>query len=302
MTKAYMQYDVDADGILTATMDDPDHRVNVMNGAFIDALKALTKKLSSERSLYKGIILTSAKSTFFAGGDLEEILAVSEENRDTYFAKVQLIKEHLRALETQGLPVVAAINGAALGGGYEICLSCHHRIAAQNPKTIIGVPEVTLGLLPGGGGVIRLTRLLGTEAALPILITGKAFSPEVSLANGMIDAIADDNDDMLAKAKAWILNTPSSVQPWDKPNQIAQNNISAESITNAKKEMEARIDANEFTSGPAPSTILKCALKSYSLDFAAAMTLESQCLTDLAVSPSAKKHISAFFEKTRKKK
>ena len=138
MTKAYMQYDVDSDGILTATMDDADGRVNVMNGAFIDALRALTQKLSEERDLYKGVILTSAKSTFFAGGDLQEILAITDETRDVYFEKVQLIKKHLRALETQDLPVVAAINGAALGGGYEICLSCHHRIAAKNPKTIIG--------------------------------------------------------------------------------------------------------------------------------------------------------------------
>ena len=302
MTKAYMQYDLDADGILTATMDDPGHRVNVMNGAFIDALKALTKKLSSERELYKGVILTSAKSTFFAGGDLEEILAVSDQNRDTYFDKVQLIKENLRALETIGLPIVAAINGAALGGGYEICLSCHYRIAAENSKTIIGLPEVTLGLLPGGGGVIRLTRLLGIQAALPKLLTGKAFSPEVSLANGMIDAIAVDNDDMFAKAKAWILDTPSSVQPWDKPNPSTARGTSEDSLASVQKEFEARIDANEFTSGPAPSTILKCALKSKSLDFATALTLESQYLTDLAVSPSAKKHISAFFEKTRKKK
>ena len=298
MTKAYMQYDLDGDGILTATMDDTNGRVNVMNGAFIDALKALTKKLSSERELYKGVILTSAKSTFFAGGDLEEILAVSEQNREAYFDKVQLIKENLRALETLGLPIVAAINGAALGGGYEICLSCHYRIAAKNPKTIIGLPEVTLGLLPGGGGVIRLSRLLGIQAALPKLITGKAFSPEESLANGMIDAIADDNEDMIAKAKAWILNTPSSVQPWDKPDQ----STSANATTDIQKEMEERIESGEFTSGPAPATILKCALESKSLDFATALTLESRYLTDLAVSPSAKKHISAFFEKTRKKK
>ena len=298
MTKAYMQYDVDSDGILTATMDDADGRVNVMNGAFIDALKALTQKLSEERDLYKGVILTSAKSTFFAGGDLQEILAITDETRDVYFEKVQLIKKHLRALETQDLPVVAAINGAALGGGYEICLSCHHRIAAKNPKTIIGVPEVTLGLLPGGGGVIRLTRLLGTKAALPILITGKAFSPEESLANGMIDEIAEDNDDMFAKAKAWILSNPSSVQPWDKPDQSA----SEDTLSDIQKEFETRIEAGEFTSGPAPATILKCALESKPLDFATAMALESQYLTDLAVSPSAKEHISAFFEKTRKKK
>ena len=301
MTKAYMQYDVDADGILTATMDDPDHRVNVMNGAFITGLSALIQKLSSERQLYKGVILTSAKRTFFAGGDLEEIRAVNVENRDTYFTKVQLIKKDFRALETLGIPIVAAINGAALGGGYEICLSCHYRIAAKNLKTIIGLPEVTLGLLPGGGGVIRLSGLLGIHEALPKLLTGKAFSPEEALANGMIDAIADDNDDMLRMAKAWILSTPSSVQPWDKPNQLAQNNISANSISNIKKEMEARIDAGEFTSGPAPSTILQCALESNSLDFAAAMTLESHGLTNLAVSPSSKEHITAFFEKTRKK-
>lgn len=302
MTHAYMHFDVDEDGILTATMNDPDGRVNVMNGAFLSALTALTERLSSEPKQYKGVILTSAKSTFFAGGDLEEILAVSDQNRDAYFKKVQLIKKNLRALETLNLPVVAAINGAALGGGYEICLACHYRIAANNPKTIIGLPEVTLGLLPGGGGVIRLSRLLGLQAALPKLLTGKAFSPEESLANGMIDAIAADNDAVIANAKTWILTTNNFIQPWDRPDQSAPRNTLEASLPDIQKEMETRIEAGEFTSGPAPATILTCAVESQSLEFAAALTLETQYLTDLAVSPSAKQHISAFFEKTRKKK
>ena len=299
MSQAYMHYAIDADGVLTATMDDPNGRVNVMNGVFLKALADIAAKLEAERDRYRGVILTSAKSTFFAGGDLDEILAVNAKNRDAYFNKVEAIKSNFRRLETIGLPLVAAINGAALGGGYEICLACHHRVAADNSKTIIGLPEVTLGLLPGGGGIIRLTRKIGLEAALPFLLTGKALNPHDALNHGLIDEVTSDAASMMAAAKSWIMTNPAPVQPWDEAGfTIPGSTTSIDDVVTATAN---KIKAGEYDTGPAPATILKCATDSVRNDLDTASTLETECLVDLANSAAAKQKIKAFFERTRNK-
>ena len=158
-----MHWAEDADGIVTLTMDDPTSEANIMNEVFEKALTQTVAKLKEEKARIKGIIVTSAKKTFFAGGDLTALIQAKPEHAPIFEQKVTELKALLRALETLGKPVVAAMNGTALGGGLEIALSCHHRIALNNPKAEFGLPEVSLGLLPGAGGVIRTVRMLGIQ-------------------------------------------------------------------------------------------------------------------------------------------
>ena len=162
------RYEKDADGIVTVTMN-MDGPVNSMSSAFRPLYAEMVTRLEAEAGL-KGVILTSGKETFFAGGDLKRLVAVERDQLPALLDEVEGIKADMRRLEKLPVPVVAAINGAALGGGYELCLATNYRIAADTPKSKIGLPEVTLGLLPGGGGVVRLTYLLGLEAAMPLLL------------------------------------------------------------------------------------------------------------------------------------
>ena len=147
-----IRYDLGADGIVLLTLDAPNDPVNTMNAAFQVDLAAVLERLNTEKDKVKGVIFTSAKSTFFAGGDLRWLITAKPADAPVFFESIQKLKALLRGLEKLGRPVVAAMNGSALGGGLELALSCHHRVCLDNPKIEIGFPEVTLGLLPGGGG------------------------------------------------------------------------------------------------------------------------------------------------------
>ena len=173
-----IQWDKDADGIVTLTMDDPNGSANVMNEHYGKSMHKTVERLVAEKDSITGVVITSAKKTFFAGGDLKTIIQAGPENAGEVFANVEGIKRDLRALETLGKPVVAAINGAALGGGLEITLACHHRIIADVQGLVVGLPEVTLGLLPGGGGVTRTVRMFGIQNAfMNVLSQGPGSSP-----------------------------------------------------------------------------------------------------------------------------
>src|SRR5690606_23213799 len=148
-------------------------------------------------------IVTSAKKTFFAGGDLNELIRVTKADAKSFYDMILNIKGQLRRLETLGKPVVAAINGAALGGGWEICLACHHRIALDNSSVQLGLRAVPLGPVRGGAGVGRMVRLLGLEKALPDLAEGKEVRPDAAVKAGLIHDIAATPEEMLSKARAW---------------------------------------------------------------------------------------------------
>ena len=148
-----IKYEKNADNIVILTLDSSGQSANTMNAEFRDALDEVSQKLKAETDL-KGIIFRSAKKTFFAGGDLDELIQVQPEHATEFFKMIEKLKGDLRTIETLGVPVVAALNGTALGGGWEIALGCHYRIAINDPKTKFGLPEVTLGLLPGGGSIV----------------------------------------------------------------------------------------------------------------------------------------------------
>lgn len=292
------KYDKDADGIVTVTMD-MTGPVNSMNAEFNAAWKVMMEKLEVEEGL-TGVVIASAKSTFFAGGDLNGLLATTVEQTEEFFNTLQDLKVDMRRLEKLPVPVVSAINGAALGGGFEICLSTNHRIAYNHKSVLLGLPEVSLGLLPGGGGVVRMVNLLGLQNALPYLLEGKKVTPEKALKAGMIHEVVDSLDQLIPRAKAHIAahkdDPAAAVQPWDtKGFKIPGGSASSPKL--AQMLMGAPAMLAKTTRGllPAPEKILDCAVEAARLDFETALTIESRGLTYLAVTPEAKNMISTFF-------
>ncbi|MEX3101109.1 3-hydroxyacyl-CoA dehydrogenase NAD-binding domain-containing protein [Streptomyces sp. ST1015] len=298
MNSTTIRWEQDREGVVTLVLDDPDQSANTMNAAFRASLAAVTDRLEAEKDTIKGVIVTSAKKTFFAGGDLRDLIRVTPETAQELFDGGLEIKRNLRRIETLGKPVVAAINGAALGGGYELALACHHRIALDTPGTKIGCPEVTLGLLPGGGGVVRTVRLLGiADALLKVLLQGTQYSAPRALQNGLIDDVADTREELLAKARAFIDAHPASQQPWDRPgyripggtpaNPKFAANLPAFPATLRKQTANAPY--------PAPRRILAAAVEGAQVDFESAQVIEARYFVELAAGQTSKNMIQAFF-------
>lgn len=295
MTDA-IRYEKGQDGIVVLTMDMPGQSANTMNAVYREAMAGIVDRLEAEKDAIAGVIVTSAKKTFFAGGDLNELVKVTRADATAFYQMVLGIKAQLRRLETLGKPVVAAINGAALGGGWEICLACHHRIALDAPGVLLGLPEVTLGLLPGGGGVVRMVRLLGIEKALPYLAEGKKVRPDTALKAGLIHAIASDRDDLMAKARAWIAANPNPVQPWDeKGYKIPGGTPSSPNV--AQMLAIAPSVLRDKTKGcfPAPEKILCAAVEGAQVDFDTAQLIETRYFTELTTGQVAKNMIGTFW-------
>lgn len=296
-------YEKDADGIVTVTMDMAGP-VNSMSAEFNPLLKEMVEKLEKEEGM-TGVVLASAKKTFFAGGDLNALLATKEDQAEAGFNTLEAMKADFRRLEKLPVPVVAAINGAALGGGYELCLSTNYRIAYNHKSVQIGLPEVSLGLLPGGGGVVRMVSLLGLQNALPFLLEGKKVIPEKALKAGMIHETVESLDELLPRAKAYILETKSleqkdkeaaAIQPWDQKGfKIPGGNASSPKLAQVLMGASAMLAQKTRGLLPAPEQILDCAVEAARLDFETALRIESRCLAYLTTTPQAKNLISTFF-------
>lgn len=295
MTDA-IDYQKGQDNIVVLTIDMPGQSANTMNAVYREAMAATVDRLEAEKDSICGVIITSAKKTFFAGGDLNELIKVTKADASDFYHMVLGIKAQLRRLELLGKPVVAAINGAALGGGWEICLACHQRIALDNSSVQIGLPEVTLGLLPGGGGVVRMVRLLGLEKALPFLAEGKKVRPDAALKAGLIHQLATDKDDMMAKARAWISDNPNAKQPWDTPGyKIPGGTPSSPNV--AQMLAIAPSVLRDKTKGcfPAPEKIMCAAVEGAQVDFDTAQLIETRYFTELTTGQVAKNMIGTFW-------
>src|SRR3954449_658984 len=183
------------DGVVNLVLDDPNQSANTMNADFGASMKKTAERLEAEKDSIAGVVITSAKKTFFAGGDLNDLKKVTPENAAEFGAMVRDGKAVLRRLETLGKPVVAAINGAALGGGFEIALACHHRIVVDDSKAVVGFPEVQLGLLPGAGGVVRTVRMLGiVDALMQLLLQGQRLRPAEAKELGVVDEVVAERE------------------------------------------------------------------------------------------------------------
>ncbi|WP_059005920.1 3-hydroxyacyl-CoA dehydrogenase NAD-binding domain-containing protein [Streptomyces specialis] len=293
-----IRWDRDADDIVTLTLDDPDQSANTMNAAFIASLTAVVDRLADEAESVRGVIVTSAKKTFFAGGDLRDLISARPEHAESVFEGGMRIKRALRKLETLGKPVVAAINGAALGGGYEIALACHHRVALDAPGSKIGLPEVTLGLLPGGGGVTRTVRLMGiTDALLKVLLEGRQYAPARALEAGLVHELAADRDEMLAKARAFIDANPDARQPWDVkgyriPGGTPSNPKFAANLPAFPSNLRKQLNGAPY---PAPRNIMAAAVEGSQVDFETAQIIEGRYFTELVTGQTSKNMTQAFF-------
>lgn len=291
-------YDKDANGVVTVTMD-MEGPVNSMSPAFLPLLRDTVAKLETESGL-TGVVLASAKKTFFAGGDLNSLCQVTAESAEMFFSEAQAIKAEFRRLEKLGKPVVAVINGAALGGGLELTLACHYRIAWDNKAVQLGFPEVTLGLLPGGGGVVKTIYLMGLMAANEYLIEGKRIAPAKAKEAGFIHETVANVDDLIPRAKAWIAenheNEAAHTQPWDtKGYKIPGGNANHPGVAQLLPVASAMIAQKTRGLLPAPVKILDVAVSAMRVDFDTAMRIESRGLTELALTPVAKNMINTFF-------
>jgi len=291
-------YEKDADGIVTITMDMAGP-VNSMVPEFTPMLDETVDRLQAEEGLV-GVVLTSAKSTFFAGGDLNGLCQVDDSNVEEFFLGVEEIKRVFRRMEKMPVPFVAAINGAALGGGLELALACNHRIAWQDRAVQIGFPEVTLGLLPGGGGVVKGIYLMGLLGANEYLLEGKRVTPEKALEAGLINETVATLDELVPRAKAYILenkdNAAAAVQPWDtKGYKIPGGSINSPAVAQMVPVATAMLRQKTRGLLPAPEKILDLAVSTLKVDFDTAMRMESRGLAYLANTPQAKNLINTFF-------
>jgi 3-hydroxyacyl-CoA dehydrogenase/enoyl-CoA hydratase/3-hydroxybutyryl-CoA epimerase len=293
-----IRWEQDAGGIVTLVLDDPNQSANTMNAAFAESLDAVLERLDAEIEQITGVIVTSAKKTFFAGGDLRDLVRATPDGAEEVFAGSMRIKRRLRRLETLGKPVVAAINGAALGGGYEITLACHHRIALDDPGLKIGCPEVTLGLLPGGGGIVRTVRLLGVaDALLKVLLQGRQYAPQRALEAGLIHEVAADREDLLARARAFIRANPASRQPWDTPGYKIPGGTPKSPAFAANLPAFAANLSKQLAGAPypAPRAILAAAVEGTQVDIDTAFVIEGRYFTELVCGRISTNMTQAFF-------
>ena len=302
MSENMIRYERDDQGIVTLTMDDPGAGANTMNDTYIASMGETIDRLEAEREDITGVVLTSAKKTFFAGGNLTDLQSVTPETAGEFFEGIEGIKAQLRRLEQLGKPVVAAINGAALGGGLELALATHHRIAVNDPKIKLGLPEVTLGLLPGGGGVTRLVRMLGIqEALMGWLLQGQQYAPAKAHAKGVIDQLVDSQDELVPAAKAWIRehkdDETAAVKPWDvKGHKIPGGTPSVPKFAMNLPAFPANL-RKTLKGAPtkSPRAILSAAVEGSQVDFDTASRIESRYITELAAGRESTAMIQAFF-------
>ena len=299
MAENTITWDKDADGIVTLTLDDPTGSANVMNEHYQESMHKAVERLVAEKDSITGVVVTSAKKTFMAGGDLKGMITIGPENAGEAFAMVENVKRDLRTLETLGKPVVAAINGAALGGGLEIALACHHRIAADVKGSQIGLPEVSLGLLPGGGGVTRTVRMLGIQNAfVSVLSQGTRFKPAQAKELGLIDEVLPTIDELVPAAKAWIKANPEAhTQPWDAKGYKMPGGTPASPALAAILPSFPALLRKQLKGAPmpAPRAILSAAVEGAQVDFDTASRIESRYFTELVTGHVAKNMIQAFF-------
>ncbi len=288
---------VDADGIALITMDSPGRSMNVLGPDVETELAAIVDKIVTDATI-RGAIITSGKPSFLAGYDLTEFLR----SFGPQLTPVQVYENFtglgrlLRRIETCGKPFVAAINGLALGGGLELCLACHYRVIADDPKAFIGLPEVKVGLLPGGGGTQRMPRLIGVTQALPYLLEGSNIAAAEAKKVGLVHEVAPTGE-LIAAAKRWLMGSPVAVQPWDQkgyrvPGGVAFASAGATQTFMGATALVARKTLHNY---PAPAAILSCVYEGTLLPIEKGLEIESKYFARLVTGPVARNLIRTMF-------
>ncbi|MEM9931883.1 MAG: enoyl-CoA hydratase/isomerase family protein, partial [Bacteroidota bacterium] len=290
-----INYRKDTDDIVTLILDMSGRVSNLLNHELVAAFQPVIQHLQEEKAAgrLRGVIITSAKKDFLQGGDLAYLQELKDPEKA--FTAAQQLKAFLRDLERPGVPVVAAINGDAIGTGFELALACHHRIAVGNPKTRLGHPEVKIGLIPSGGAVIRLMWLLGIERAYPLLLEGRRYSPQEALKVGIIDDLADDATDLIRKAKSWLLSHPPTRRPWDEEGGTIPGGTAAEpNLGHRIRLLTARLSANTNDLYPAKRAIIDLLAEGSKVDFETALRLDSRYYANIVTGEVSDNMISTF--------
>jgi 3-hydroxyacyl-CoA dehydrogenase / enoyl-CoA hydratase / 3-hydroxybutyryl-CoA epimerase len=282
-----IRWSLGGDRILQLTMDDPTQRTNTMTDDFLRALRRTIRRLEAEKESYDGVVLTSGKGTFMAGGDLTALMDAGLEDVPATRRRLDSYKDAFRRLEVLGKPVVAALNGTALGGGLEVALACHRRIALDLPDSRLGLPEVTWGLLPGAGGTTRVVRMLGvTESMAQVLVEGRSYSPAGALSIGLVDEVVATRDELQERARSWIRANPAATQPWDRHGYSVPRSTSVADLW--RNPTDPRLM-------PAPAAVLAAAIEGSVTDLERAFAIETTYCADLICGRTSTNLIRVLF-------
>ena len=296
MTFTTLRYALNPQGIATVTFDEPGSPVNTMKPEWQADMLALADQLHADQAALKGVLLTSAKTTFFAGADLKGVLKLQASDAAAGFVGIEAVKKAFRRIETMGKPVVALLQGAALGGGWEVALIAHARFALDQPKILFGLPEVTLGLIPGATGITKMTRLLGLMAAQPYLMEGKLFNPSEALSLGLVDGLASSPEQLMDLALAYIHDNPQVQQPWDRKGyKMPGGSVNSPAVANGLAVAPAMLFNKAHGLYPAAQAILESMVEGAQVDYDTATRIESRKLAKVMVSQTTKNMITAFF-------
>lgn len=288
-----LKLNIDADGVALITINDPTRSMNVTCPEFHEELESFVEQIETDSAIQGAVITSGKQNAFIAGGDIKQFVTAHDigMTAEQAIELAQGWNRVMRRLETCGKPVAAAINGLALGGGLETALCCHYRVLADDPKARVGLPECTIGLLPGGGGTQRLPRLIGAERAIPMIVEGKPLKPVEALELGIVDEIVA-KEDVVTAARRWVLTSPEAIQPWDRPDSAAAGEaVSPEAY-------QAQVDkVMERTQGnyPAPLAALAAVYEGSKLAFDEAMRVEERYFAELLIGPVARNLMRTTF-------
>src|SRR5262245_38295330 len=298
--------DTDADGIALVTWDIPGRSMNVLDETSVTELEAIVKQTTEDAAI-KGVVITSAKEAFCAGADLSMLEGMSHVYATTLKEKGEVAANQMpfdqsrrfslvfRAIEASGKPWVAAINGLALGGGFELTLSCHYRVAADNPKTRLGLPEIKVGLFPGAGGTQRVPRIVQPQDAMQLLLKGEAIKLDRAKALNLIHAIVPAAD-MIKAAKDWIKGGGKAVAPWDEKGfKLPAGPVFSKAGMMMFPAGNAIYRRETYDNYPAARAIMSCVYEGLQLPIDAALRVESRYFTEILRSKEAAAMIRSLF-------
>jgi len=296
MTFSTVNYSLDEDGIAHVIFDEPGSPVNTMKPEWQADMLALADQLHTDNDRLKGVIFSSAKTTFFAGADLKGVSKLKEQDAALAFHSLEKLKHAFRRIETLGKPVVAILNGAALGGGWELALVAHARFALHHPNILFGLPEVTLGLIPGATGITKMTRLLGLMAAQPYLMEGKLFNPQQALALGLVQGLGTTIDELRTMALDFIRSHPQASQAWDvKGFKMPGGSVNSPALAAGLAVAPAMLFHKAHGLYPAAQAILETMVEGAQVDYDTATRIETRKLARVMVGQTTKNMVNAFF-------
>jgi 3-hydroxyacyl-CoA dehydrogenase/enoyl-CoA hydratase/3-hydroxybutyryl-CoA epimerase len=298
--------DVDADGIALVTWDAPGRPMNVIDLAVINELGKIVERIATDAAI-KGVVITSGKETFCAGADLGLLESLARTFQDmakgqgeeaaaaTLFNESRKLSQLYRRIENCGKPFVAAINGTALGGGFELCLACHQRIAADNDKTRLGLPEVKVGLFPGAGGTQRIARMMPPGDALQFLLKGDQLRLNRAKTMKLVDAVVPPAD-LIAAAKAWAKANPKAKAPWDSEGfRLPGGPVYSKAGMMTFPAANAIYRRETYDNYPAARSILQVVYEGLQLPIDRALTVESRHFAKILRSAEAAAMIRSLF-------